>query len=143
VTEHCVALREDRTDTLPSPRPRKALPHRNTIMLILEHSGALLLEKRPAPGIWGGLWCFPEASTDDDIATACVQRFGACIGAMQRLPDLEHGFTHFSLTITPHRLQVCALQPRAAEADYQWLPIEQLQAAPVPAPVKRIVALLR
>jgi A/G-specific adenine glycosylase len=143
VTQHCVALREGRADTLPSPRPRKAVPHRNTVMLILEHGGALLLEKRPAVGIWGGLWCFPEASADDDIATACAQRFGACIGAMQRLPDLEHGFTHFSLTITPQRLQVRALQPRAAEAGYQWLPIEQLQTAPVPAPVKRIVALLR
>ena len=143
VTQHCTALREGRTDTLPSPRPRKALPHRNTVMLILEHDGALLLEKRPAPGIWGGLWCFPEASADDDIETACVQRFGACIGAIQRLPDVEHGFTHFSLTITPQRLQVRALQSRAAESDYQWLPIEQLQAAPVPAPVKRIAALLR
>jgi A/G-specific adenine glycosylase len=143
VTMHCVARREGRTHTLPSPRPRKALPHRKTVMLVLEHRGALLLEKRPAPGIWGGLWCFPEASADDDIATACIQRFGASVGAMQRLPDLEHGFTHFSLTITPHRLEVRALQPRAAESDYQWLPIAQMQAAPVPAPVKRILALLR
>jgi A/G-specific adenine glycosylase len=112
-------------------------------MLILEHAGALLLEKRPAPGIWGGLWCFPEVSAEDDIASACAQRFGARIGAMQRLPDLEHGFTHFSLTITPQRLEVHALQPRAAEAEYQWLPIEQLHNAPIPAPVKRILALLR
>jgi len=143
VTRHCIALREGCADIIPSPRPRKALPHRNTVMLILEHAGALLLEKRPAPGIWGGLWCFPEVSAEDDIASACAQRFGARIGAMQRLPDLEHGFTHFSLTITPQRLEVHALQPRAAESEYQWLPIEKLHAAPIPAPVKRILALLQ
>jgi A/G-specific adenine glycosylase len=143
VTRHCTALREGCTDRLPSPRPRKVLPHRNTVMLILEHAGTLLLEKRPAPGIWGGLWCFPEISAEDDIASACAQRFGAHIGAIQRLPDLQHGFTHFSLTITPQRLEVHALQPRVAESGYQWLPIGKLHGAPIPAPVKRILALLR
>jgi A/G-specific adenine glycosylase len=111
-------------------------------MLILEHAGSLLLERRPAPGIWGGLWCFPEVAAGEDIAAACAQRFGARIGTMQRLPDVEHGFTHFSLTITPQRLEVCDLQPRAAESEYQWLAIEKLEAAAIPAPVKRIAALL-
>ncbi|MEO6928955.1 MAG: A/G-specific adenine glycosylase, partial [Casimicrobiaceae bacterium] len=67
VAEDCVALREGRIAELPTPRPRKALPQRETLLLLLEHAGTLLFERRPAVGIWGGLWSFPEASVDADI----------------------------------------------------------------------------
>jgi A/G-specific adenine glycosylase len=138
VAASCAALRERRIDELPAPRPRKALPHRNTVMLVLEHRGELLLEKRPAPGIWGGLWCFPELAAGEDPAAACAQRYGAQVRGVERLPDVEHGFTHFSLTISPHRLQVSSLVPRVAEAAQQWLSIEKLREAAIPAPVRWI-----
>ena len=139
----CVALREDRVAELPAPRPRKTLPHRNTVMLVLEHRGELLLEKRPAPGIWGGLWCFPELSHADDAAAVCLARYGATVRALERLPDVEHGFTHFSLTISPRRAQVGSIAPHAAEPGRQWLPVDAARAAAIPAPVKRILDLLR
>jgi len=139
VSASCMAHRERRVHEIPAPRPRAALPHRNTVMLILEHRGRVLLEKRPAPGIWGGLWCFPEISGDADIALQCTQRFGACIAGAERLPDVEHGFTHFTLTISPQRLRVRALTPAAAEGDRQWLDIEDAKSVALPAPVRRIL----
>ena len=142
VATGCVALREERIGELPAPRPRKALPHRSTVMLVIEHRGELLLEKRPAPGIWGGLWCFPELDAGEDAALACAQRFGARVHAIERLPDVEHGFTHFSLTISPQRLQVVSLVPHAAEGAQQWLSPAKLREAAIPAPVRRIVETL-
>ena len=142
VSSGCAARRDGVIDAIPAPRPRKTRPHRKTVMLLLEHAGALLLEKRAAPGIWGGLWCFPEIGIDDDVASACVQRFGARVDKVQCLPDVEHGFTHFNLTISPQRLKVAALEPRAAEPGYQWLEIGKLQDAALPAPVKRIIQTL-
>ena len=139
VSARCVALREGRIDALPAPRPRKSLPRRKTVMLVLEHAGSVFLEKRPAPGIWGGLWCFPEVAAESDIAEACTRRYGARVEGIESLPDVEHGFTHFSLTISPRRLRVSAVAPQAAEADRQWLQIENVRDAAVPAPVKRIV----
>ena len=142
VRSGCVALRDGLIDTLPTPRPRKALPHRNTVMVILEHEGSVLLEKRPAPGIWGGLWSFPEMALTDDIGFECAQRFGAEVDGVERLADLKHGFTHFSLTISPQRVQVRAVQPRAAQAQYQWLALEAVKDAAIPAPVRRLAALV-
>ena len=139
----CVALRDGRIEELPAPRPRKALPHRNTVMLVLEHRGALLLEKRPAPGIWGGLWCFPELSGEEDPAAYSLARYGAHVQGFERLAKVEHGFTHFSLTISPQRFDVTSLVPRAAEAGCQWLAIEDIGGAAIPAPVRRIVEGLR
>ncbi len=38
----------------------KALPQRSVRVLLIERAGAILLEKRPAAGIWAGLWSLPE-----------------------------------------------------------------------------------
>ena len=57
----CVAFRKGRQADLPTPRPRKALPERRTAMLLLMDEHMLLLERRPASGIWGGLLSLPEA----------------------------------------------------------------------------------
>src|SRR3954466_14694858 len=56
----CVARREGRTAELPAPRERRQLPQREVKWLVLRRNGAVLLERRPSRGIWGGLWCFPE-----------------------------------------------------------------------------------
>ncbi len=142
VSASCVARREGRVNVLPAPRPRKALPHRKTVMLVLEHAGTLLFEKRPASGIWGGLWSFPELEESDDLEHACQNRFGARVRAANRLPDVEHGFTHFRLTITPKYVEVGSLEPRVTEPFSEWMTLHAARAAAIPAPVRRILGLL-
>ncbi len=139
----CVAHSKGLTESIPAPRAKKALPHKQTVMLVLQHAGEVLLEKRPPAGIWGGLWCFPEAAPDDDVGKICARRFGASISAAQPLPTLEHGFTHFRLSIQPQRVRVAQLAPRAAEPGHVWLSVEEARSAAVPTPVKRILASLR
>jgi A/G-specific adenine glycosylase len=139
VAGDCVARRKRLSDGIPAPRPRKELPHRHTVMLVLARGREVLLEKRPAPGIWGGLWSFPEAAAEDDHAMLCAQRYGAAVGAIEQLARVEHGFTHYKLTIAPRRLEVEALETRAAESETQWLALEQVKQAAIPAPVRAIV----
>jgi A/G-specific adenine glycosylase len=142
VSGTCYALRENEIETLPAPRPRKPLPHRSTVMVVLEHAGSVLLEKRPAPGIWDGLWCFPEVDPGEDIAAACAHRYGAHVATLEPLPDVEHGFTHFSLTISPQRARVSGFEPRANEGAYQWLGLEKVNDAAIPAPVRTILEMM-
>lgn len=136
----CVARKRGLTERLPARRPAKRLPHRNTIMLVLQHAGEVLLERRPAAGVWGGLWCFPEAAPGESVGRLCRRRFGAAVQETQALPRVEHGFTHFRLTIEPRRLLVSRLLDHAAGPGHVWLPIDEAKAAAVPAPVKRILA---
>ncbi|MBI3042887.1 MAG: A/G-specific adenine glycosylase [Betaproteobacteria bacterium] len=138
----CVALRRGRVARLPAPRPRKPLPRKRTIMLVLTRAGEVLLEKRPAAGIWGGMWCLPEAVRNADIAAHCLKRFGVRVTEIERLPQMAHGFTHFKLNIQPLRLRVSALVPHAAEPGVVWLPLEEARGAAIPAPVRRILAAL-
>ena len=141
--DECAARRENRISELPSPRPRKPVPEKSTVMLILQRNGEVLLEKRPEPGIWGGLWSFPEVSDAKEAARLSRVRFGAVVNTGETLPVIRHGFTHFALTITPALLRVTRMEPRAQSPDQVWLTVEDAIGAAVPAPVRVILRRLR
>lgn len=141
--DDCVARRENRTATLPSPRPRKPLPEKSTVMLILLRGREVLLEKRPASGIWGGLWSFPEVGDIGEARRVSQQRFGAVVQADGALPDVRHGFTHFALTIRPALLRVELMESRAHEPGQVWLTLDDAMGAAIPAPVREILRRLR
>jgi A/G-specific adenine glycosylase len=138
----CVAFQRGWVGKLPTPRPRKRLPRKHTIMLALMRAGEVLLEKRPPSGVWGGMWCLPQAVRKSDIEAYCLKRFGTHIIEIDELPPIAHGFTHFKLDIRPLRLRVSALVPEAAEPGVMWLSLEEARGAAIPAPVRRILASL-
>jgi A/G-specific adenine glycosylase len=137
--DECVAKRENRIAMLPSPRPKKLLPEKATVMLILQREREVLLEKRPAPGIWGGLWSFPEIAHLGDAVRELRTRFGVEVESEGTLPDLRHGFTHYALTITPALLRVTRLEHRAHSPGHVWLTPADAIGAAVPAPVREIL----
>jgi len=98
----CVARREGVQARIPAPRPRRAVSRRQTAFLVLrDPRGALLLERRPPSGIWGGLWCFPECDPATDVEATCRMRFGVRPVAVTALAPIAHGFTHFRLDVQP------------------------------------------
>jgi A/G-specific adenine glycosylase len=139
VAGDCVARREDRIASLPAPRPRKTLPERDVRVLLLRHAGTILFERRPALGIWGGLWSLPELTLDEDVDTTLRARFDLDARATHALPPLRHGFTHFGLTLHPQLIDV-ASTPAANEADGRvWLTRNDALNAALPAPIKRLL----
>ncbi len=142
VAEDCVARRDDRVAALPSPRPAKVRPSRAVRVLVLEHAGAILLEKRPASGIWAGLWSLPEADVDADVARLCKARFRADVLVGAALPPIEHGFTHYRLTIHPQRVAVRRWPARMEAPGHVWLTCADALAAALPAPIRKLLASL-
>jgi len=139
VANDCIALREDRIDSLPAPRPKKILPQRAVSVLLLHRHGEVLVEKRPATGIWAGLWSLPEVAVDADIVAHCLVRFAAEVAPQTPLPAIEHGFTHFRLTLHPQPCAVLGLPRHAAEPGLLWLPLTDIAGAALPAPIKKLL----
>jgi len=139
VAFECIARREDRIAELPSPRPRKMLPQRAVRVLVIERAGAILFEKRPAAGIWAGLWSLPEIAIDGDVARQCKVRFATDVVTGEALPPIEHGFTHFRLTIHPQRISVRKWPARAEAPGLVWLTRDDALAAALPAPIKALI----
>jgi A/G-specific adenine glycosylase len=140
VNADCTAHNQGRTAELPTPRPRKTLPERQVQMLLLLDRGELMLEKRPARGIWGGLWSLPELPSDSDPAALCRDRYGFVAQSQHALPRLSHSFTHFRLHIQPVQMR---LAPRLTTSpDQIWLPPADALNAALPAPVRKLVTQL-
>ncbi|HUH93667.1 MAG TPA: A/G-specific adenine glycosylase [Casimicrobiaceae bacterium] len=138
VAQDCVARGEHRADALPASRPRKALPRRAVSLLLLERHGEVLLEKRPATGVWAGLWSLPELAPEADVVEHCRMRFAAEVAPEAPLASIEHGFTHFRLTMHP---RPCRVQrwPRVEEPGLLWLPLADAGSAALPAPIKKLL----
>jgi A/G-specific adenine glycosylase len=140
VAEDCVASRTGRTGELPQRKPARALPTRQTMMLLIRDRGEVLLEKRPSTGVWGGLWSFPEMPGDGDPVLHCARRLGLEVAAEPRLDSLIHTFTHFRLDIIPVPLRLVARDTRAMEPGLIWLNLEDAKQAAIPTPVRKLLA---
>ena len=142
VARDCVAFTQDRITELPSPRPRKVLPHRALRVLLIERGGEILFEKRPPLGIWGGLWSLPELALDADVRAAVKMRFSADVIPRAELPVIDHGFTHFALTLHPQRVSARRWPSRVEAPGTIWLTPADARGAALPAPIKKLMRTL-
>ena len=139
VAADCVARREHRIAELPGRVARAVLPHRAATVLLLERRGEVLLERRPNVGIWAGLWSLPEVADGTDAVAHCRKRFAADVAPSAALPPIEHGFTHFRLTLTPQPCAVRRWPEQAQEPRLLWLALADVGGAALPAPIKKLL----
>ena len=146
--EDCMAFRNDAVCRLPSPRPRKPLPERETVLLMLMTHGKILLERRPARGIWGGLWCLPEMPVHENEIAYCAWRFGIEVKPLPHIPPFVHTpfvhtFTHFRLRIHSRLVKFDSF-PSVATQDHNgvesmWTTFDDALKAAIPAPVSKLL----
>ena len=138
VQSDCIALNTDRVSALPTPRPRKIVPEKCTTFLLLMHGNDILLEKRPGSGIWGGLWCPPQAESENEV-TGFIQRNGVEVSEQIELEEFTHTFTHFKLHITPMLIRVKQKPHQVQQAGSVWLGVEESLQAAIPTPVRQVL----
>src|SRR5574337_899800 len=138
----CGARRDGRQGELPTPRPRRTPPHRASRMAVILRDDAVLLERRPPTGIWGGLLGLPEIPADREAGAWAAQALGLTTIPPRPLAGLTHAFTHFVLEIQPELLEVVGASPAAREPHLHWQPLAELQQAALPTPVRRILQAL-
>jgi A/G-specific adenine glycosylase len=153
VADRCVARATGRTDALPTPRPARAVGTRGAHWVLLRAPGAVLLERRASTGLWGGLWSVPEIVAPDEAiapdavdAAAVAAWAGARLGvevaaaAVEPLGDVRHAFTHFRLRARVWALPIEVASP--APEGHLWLALADVADAPLPRPVKSLLAAL-
>ena len=93
------------------------------------------LERRPAPGIWAGLFCPPVLGSEAELQ----QRLPAeAWQAAQHLPAVAHSLTHRELRL--HPVVVCVDRSLVAEllAPGEWVTAEELATLGLPTPVRSL-----
>lgn len=133
VSAGCIALRDERQDELPEPKPRATIPHRSATFALIFDGQRLLLERRPPTGIWGGLLVPPEGDIDPTLT-----RIGLSSHSREVLPELKHAFTHYRLTLQP---VLCRVAPQSAvsENSLLWIDLSAAAKAGVPTPIAKLI----
>ena len=141
VMHDCRARQLGRPRDFPEPKPRRALPTRVVRMLLVRDAeGAVLLERRPPAGVWGGLWCLPEIANDADPLDWCTERLRGRGEIGRRLPSRRHSFSHFHLDIEP--VEILLNQPGCGvleAGDRLWYNPAQPDDVGLAAPVARLL----
>ena len=91
------------------------------------------------PSASGRLWSLPELSRDVDVATYVSVHLRAEAGALQWLPVLQHGFTHFALAIHPVRVPITRWPLDARMPGAEWFDRDAAIAAAIPAPIRTLL----
>lgn len=141
LAQRCVALATDRVEQLPVRKPRKAIPEKQTGMLVIVDRAQVLLEQRPDNGIWGGLLSLPEVDMAQDFESSVMRAiapFGT-VASCEALQSFMHVFTHFKLQISPFEIRLERRLDLAAQSSHVWYSADKLADAPLPAPVKKLL----
>ncbi len=140
----CAAHASGRVADYPGKKGKKAKPLRSTQMALIHGAGAIYLERRPATGIWGGLWSFPELGADEDPARWCEARVGARPVEIDRWDVVRHSFTHFDLDIAPIAVRVNTASSKVEDSDdHVWYDIDSPQRLGIAAPVSGLIRKLK
>ena len=168
MSERCEARRQARVADLPTRRPARAIDVRFADMVLVRADTRVLLERRPPRGIWGGLWSLPEfrapyreahgrgegnlehsdverkgdADAGGDLAAQVADwtrtRLGLEVSAVTGQTEIRHVFTHFRLQARVWRLAASGEAPAA----HTWLDLREAGEAPLPQPVRALLATL-
>lgn len=141
--QHCLAHRDGVAAALPRRAAKKAKPQRKGVAFWMEREdGAILLRRRPAKGLLGGMMEVPSTEWRAAEWTLDEARSAAPGRAAWRLLDgtVRHGFTHFDLELTVAAGRMKAGDGRGDEGD-AWVQPAELGAHALPTVMKKVAAL--
>lgn len=145
LAQACVARAEGAPEAYPV---RSRMVRRSSeswwLPVLRDARGRIALLRRPAPGIWAGLYC-PPVFSDESAALASLPA-GSVVRKID--PPLLHVLTHKNLYL--HAIWVDASGAAAAPSEgdggraigaapLRWIAAESLVATGLPAPVRRLL----
>jgi A/G-specific adenine glycosylase len=142
----CTAALEGRQMQLPGRKLRRNRPSLEATLLIAQigssGSTAVLLERRPDSGLWGGLWSPPQFPSDGDALAWCAREFGAA-DESRALAPIDHAFTHFDLRLKPLLVRGSRKLAVSDGEQHLWYQLDAPPRVGLPQPILQLFERLR
>jgi A/G-specific adenine glycosylase len=142
VRSACAAAASGTPSRFPVKSRRLQRRAREHVWLWLQSGDSVWLMRRPARGVWSGLWSLPELGSHAELH-ALTQDWA---GTPQALPSFTHKLTHLDWTLHPVRWTVPARsRSRTGRAAAQcwptggWFRLAEALALGLPAPLRRLL----
>jgi len=142
----CLAFARGLQEQVPARRPRRRIPHIQVGAGIVWRRGRILLCKRPADAMLGGLWEFPGGKIQPgESAEECIRRELAeecdlAVTVGRHLVDITHAYSHLRVTLRCYHCRSARGRAKALGCDEaRFLPPERIADYPLPAADVRIL----
>ena len=139
--ELCKARENGTQELRPVLKPKKSVPQYIHVAAVIVERGRVLLSQRPADGLLGGMWEFPNARIDGDPAKALVKGLKVAtqlqVKKKEALQVVEHAYSHFKVTVHPF---LCEKVSIPKNKNLKWVKLDELEDYPM-GKVDRQIAL--
>ena len=148
MSDGCVAALEGRQAELPGRKVKRLRGSREATLLIAETgdagSVAVLVQRRPDVGLWGGLWSPPQFESEFAALDWCRREIGEPEKSALVLGPIHHAFTHFDLRLNPLRVRCRLSTMGVREAhDRLWYQLGAPPRVGLPQPILKLFERLR
>ncbi len=143
----CAARRLGIQAQLPAKHQKKTLPHHQVAVGLIWKRGRILIAKRFAKDLLGGLWEFPGGHQEKrESLKQCVRRevreeLETEVHVEDEFAVVEHAYSHFRITLHAFNCQWVRGRPRAIGcAEYKWVSPRELSRYAFPSANRKIIA---
>jgi A/G-specific adenine glycosylase len=130
--EICKARQNGTQELRPVLMPKKSTPHYVQVAGVIVKRGRVLLSKRPADGLLGGMWEFPTGRVTDDPARELAKALNAAYRLKVKRKDalgiVQHAYTHFKVTVHAYRCESVSI-PNSKSL--KWVYMNELNDYPM------------
>jgi A/G-specific adenine glycosylase len=140
---NCAAFAAGEQEIIPPPKALRTESLTAVVGVVVE-KGRVLIQKRPAAGLLGGLWEFPGGKVEPGEAlTAALARelreeLGVSPVRPRRLLTVDHSYTRFRVTLHAFACGL-ASEPKADPRRRRWVKLSELRTYPFPSGSAKIV----
>ncbi len=134
----CDAYNQGLQLDIPVRVSRRPVPHVQVVAAVIKNEDRVLIDKRRANSLLGGMWEFPGGKVEkgESLSEAMVreirEELALEIQVIEEFGAYEHAYTHFSVTVHTFRCEIIKGKPKALEADeIAWVPIGRLDDYPM------------
>ncbi len=137
--QSCAAYAADRVARYPKKQEKSPIPRFDIAVGVVFKKGRVLITRRKAEGLLGGLWEFPGGKIKDKESTeqACVREIreetNLSVAVDFHLSRVKHAYTHFKIVMD---VFCCAYVSGRVKlkgpVDHRWIKIDDLTAYPFP-----------
>lgn len=154
VTLHCQARLHKQQNELPKAVKKTPVPHYRVAVGVIHgkaaNAGRILMAKRKADALLGGLWEFPggKINRGESAAEAAkreiAEEIGINVKVGERAALVRHAYSHFRVTIEAFHCKHVSGKPRAIACDkIRWLRPQDIRRLAIPKASDKILAALK
>ena len=126
------------------------LPHKRIgVAVIRNKSGKILIDRRLAQGLMGGLWEFPggkiepQETVEECIKREILEELAIEVEVGDHLITINHNYTHFCVTLIVHNCRHLKGEPKPIECEeIRWVTLEEIDRFTFPQANSQIIAAL-